>query len=99
MQVTVGFQPRLIYDNLLPFTNTSLIVLSLLEFDPKVPYMQIMNAVASKRDTFVIMPTGGGKSLCYQLPAVAFDGVTIIFSPLISLIHDQVQLPSSCMVS
>src|SRR5690349_10760368 len=53
---------------------------------------RIIETLLSGKDTFVIMPTGGGKSLCYQLPAIISEGVAIIVSPLIALMKNQVDL-------
>ncbi|MGZ5134053.1 MAG: RecQ family ATP-dependent DNA helicase, partial [Flavitalea sp.] len=60
--------------------------------DFKGTQKQIIESLISGRDTFVIMPTGGGKSLCYQLPAMILPGVAIIVSPLIALMKNQVDL-------
>lgn len=61
----------------------------------KGPQEKIINNLLSGKNTFVIMPTGGGKSLCYQLPALMLDGVAIIVSPLIALMKNQVDLVRS----
>lgn len=52
---------------------------------------QVIEAVVGNRDTLVVMPTGGGKSLCYQLPALLKPGVMVVVSPLIALMQDQVE--------
>lgn len=64
-----------------------------------------VEAILSGRDSLVVLPTGGGKSLCYQAPALALDGLAVVVSPLISLMKDQVDalrqrgIPAACVNS
>ncbi len=60
---------------------------------------EAIEAVLAGRDTLVVMPTGGGKSLCYQLPALCLPGITLVISPLIALMQDQVSRLRSLGIS
>ncbi len=51
---------------------------------------EAVDAITSGRDVMMVLPTGGGKSLCYQLPSLLMDGVTVVVSPLLALMHDQI---------
>lgn len=72
--------------------DTSAILKSTFGFDDFRPgQAEIVEAVASGKNVLAIMPTGGGKSLCFQLPALMREGVTVVISPLIALMRDQVR--------
>ena len=55
------------------------------------PQEQIINAVLEGNDAFALLPTGGGKSACFQVPGMLLDGICLVISPLIALMKDQVE--------
>ena len=60
---------------------------------------KIINTLLSKKDVLCVMPTGGGKSVCFQIPALMLDGITVVVSPLISLMNDQTKSLNSKGIS
>ena len=65
----------------------------------RVGQKQVIDSILSGRDAFAVMPTGAGKSVCYQIPAMLLPGITLVISPLISLMYDQVKSLNEAGVS
>lgn len=86
--------------NYADMTSPESILKSIFGYDTFKPLQrEIISNVQARRDTLVVMPTGGGKSLTYQIPALMFDGLTVVVSPLIALMKDQVEQLSELGVS